>query len=583
MLARLLDWYVSTPNPIVAGARAFVRRHPGLRSSGLAMVSLVLAPRAELARWLRGAIDPKLQAVMDARQIGGSLAIADLEQVWEAAGRARRVLCIGDAPELDQVEIVLRAANPSAAVTLSLTKDLNAGKFDLIVEVARVAPAQAGNAAVDQPDGTKIIRIGRPGAKRADQHGVAVPRKPAAAGSLREKLARGDPLHVVILNDCGFRFGAGIAARRQAASFLLKGWKVSLVTWAGGESVSAPAITGVAGLAQNFAVQSVPDVEEVIRSIAMLRPDLVMVGTLHGSAWPIGIISRLRATGVRVAAYMHDCYFVTGRCVHMGPCTKFVSGCDAECPTADERPRLARDRIAAAWRERADIFTGPEAVPLIANSRWTEDVVKRRFADAARTDVVHLGLDHDLFAPMAKSAARRLLALPQDKTIVAMGAFDVGDRWKGGPLFQELHKALLERGDIAVILLGESSERLASERSFGRVTDERLMPLILNSADIFVSAAIAESFGQMLLEASACAVPVVALDVGGVRDVVAREETGILIEQTTPGDLLAGVERLIADPKLGNDMGRRARARVESQFTLMHQAEAWIACLRRLC
>jgi glycosyltransferase involved in cell wall biosynthesis len=194
---------------------------------------------------------------------------------------------------------------------------------------------------------------------------------------------------------------------------------------------------------------------------------------------------------------------------------------------------------------------------------------------------VHLGLDHDLFAPIPKTAARRLLNLPQ-KPIVAMGAFDVRDQWKGGPLFQELHKALLGRDDLAVVLVGASSHGLASARSFGRVTDERYMPFILNAGDVFVSAAIEESFGQMLLEASACAVPVAVFDVGGVRDVVADGETGLLVKHTKVDDLFAAVERLIADPGLRERLGRNARARVERQFTLMHQADAWVSCLKQL-
>ena len=49
--------------------------------------------------------------------------------------------------------------------------------------------------------------------------------------------------------------------------------------------------------------------------------------------------------------------------------------------------------------------------------------------------------------------------------------------------------------------------------------------------DIFVSTATAESFGQSLLEASACVVPVVAFDVGAVGEVVVDDETGLLVKE----------------------------------------------------
>jgi glycosyltransferase involved in cell wall biosynthesis len=191
-------------------------------------------------------------------------------------------------------------------------------------------------------------------------------------------------------------------------------------------------------------------------------------------------------------------------------------------------------------------------------------------------------VDHDLFAPMDKPAVRELLDLPVEKTIVAMGAFDLTERRKGGSLAQTLCRALGARDDVAVIIAGRSPGGTASARSFGHIEDERLMPFVLNAADIFVSTAIEEAFGQMLLEASACGVPVVAFDVGGVRDVVVHEETGILVGAVDATALLAAVERLIPDPKLRERLGRSGRAKVERQFTLAIQAEAWAQCLRRL-
>jgi glycosyltransferase involved in cell wall biosynthesis len=133
-----------------------------------------------------------------------------------------------------------------------------------------------------------------------------------------------------------------------------------------------------------------------------------------------------------------------------------------------------------------------------------------------------------------------------------------------------------------VIIVGRSSQEIGAVSSFGRIEDERLMPFILNAADIFVSTAIEEAFGQMLLEASACAVPVAAFDVGGVRDVVAHEETGILVGNLDATELLAAVERLICDPALRERLGGSGRARVESHFTLALQADSWAQCLGRL-
>jgi glycosyltransferase involved in cell wall biosynthesis len=303
------------------------------------------------------------------------------------------------------------------------------------------------------------------------------------------------------------------------------------------------------------------------------RPDLVIVGNIHGAGWPIEILTGLRDRGANVIAYMHDCYWITGRCAYPRSCERYLTGCDARCPTPHEYPKLAPDKIAAAWRERANCFTGPRAIPLVANSRWTAQLAQTRFP-AARVDVIHLGLDHNLFAPIQKEAARRMLGLPSDMPIILLGAINVEEEFKGGPVFRDLCKMLAARSDIRVAVIGRGSNAIACVRAFGLVNDERLMPLILNCADLYVSTAVQEAFGQMLLEAAACGVPTVAIEAGGISDIV-TPETGILVREKSAAALMAAIDLLLSAGTLRETMGRAARDRVLQHFTLAHQASAW--------
>jgi glycogen synthase len=100
-------------------------------------------------------------------------------------------------------------------------------------------------------------------------------------------------------------------------------------------------------------------------------------------------------------------------------------------------------------------------------------------------------------------------------------------------------------------------------------------------ADIFVCPSIYEPFGIINLEAMACETPVVASAVGGIPEVVSHGETGLLVPAETldpseveprhpeqfARDLAMAVNALLADPALRADMGRRARERVEQQFS----------------
>jgi glycosyltransferase involved in cell wall biosynthesis len=627
MLTRFLDWYFSTELSTVVWIREFVRRHKALRamarallfairgsierlrmlhSNARALIRALPSTSYYLRDWMWPTIDSSVSAILTARATGGAISISELEKIWDWGKRSRCALCLGAPPELAQIDIMLRAARTRSITLCRSPADAKfaapvSARFDLIV----APPAAQASEFADQlshrsQDLPHFLKVPEIGSKRSDYYRFAAKKLKPERGtdkspqSLYERLAQGDRLRVVLLNDVGFQYGAGVALRRQAASFLLNGWDVAVVAWKPGLDTAQPSVTGLKDFDNWLGVHEMEHIhasqgllnEQIVAEVAAkvnsLNPDIVITGNLHGAGWPIGILTRLQERGVMVAAYMHDVYLVTGRCAQPMSCQLFRTGCDASCPTPDEYPALAPEKIAGAWQDRAEVFTGKAAIPLIANSSWTHNVVSQRFGNAAHTDMVHLGLDESLFSPISKSAARRLLRLPQNKPIVVMGAVDVSDRWKGGPLFRGVHQALLKRRDVGIILFGRSSEMLPSTKSFGMVRDERLMPLILNAADIFVATGIAESFGQTLLEASACALPVVAFDVGGVRDVIVNEQTGYLVNQQSVDALLAIIDKLIADPTARETLGQNGRLRVEQQFTLSYQAKAWINCLKRL-
>jgi glycosyltransferase involved in cell wall biosynthesis len=195
---------------------------------------------------------------------------------------------------------------------------------------------------------------------------------------------------------------------------------------------------------------------------------------------------------------------------------------------------------------------------------------------------VPLAVDHELFAPIPKAVARRLLGLPTDGLVVVMGAVDILNKWKGGELFRQLLQRLQARGDVSTLLFGQSSALLTCTKSFGLVDDERMMPFILNSADIFIGTATEEAFGQTLLEASSCGLPVVAFDRGGIGDIVVDGQTGVLVKTLNADELYDAVNRLLADASLRSMLGEKARARVMSHFTLARQSRAWLDYFKEL-
>jgi glycosyltransferase involved in cell wall biosynthesis len=74
-----------------------------------------------------------------------------------------------------------------------------------------------------------------------------------------------------------------------------------------------------------------------------------------------------------------------------------------------------------------------------------------------------------------------------------------------------------------------------------------------------------------LIEAAAAARPAVATDVGGVGEIVAHERTGFLGRDVD--ELAFGLDRILTQPGLAGEMGRRARMRVATRHGAERLAE----------
>jgi glycosyltransferase involved in cell wall biosynthesis len=595
--SRFLRWLLNSESPAAVSMRETIRGNGVLIGAARGFMRSVRA-LSRLQRRLRDKFksreERRLDAIMAARMVGGSLTTEELEQIWHRCRRADRVLVVADGPEREQIGIILKSTR------VRNTRKSRAGEagtldpdgFNLIVigpgeEIESLAPRLVADAA------EKVLNVGCVG-KRSAYMSLARRYSPVnEQKSVRDKIAGGDTLRVVCLNDVGFRYGAGIALKRQTASFLLSGFEVHVVAWAPGEDDNMPSVTGIRDFEGWRGVRNVGGelrreqdssrmVERLLAILRAIDPDVIVTGNLHSTKFPLELAKRLKELDALVISYMHDCFWATGRCAYPVLCNLYLTGCNETCPTAEEYPRLPAEKIGPAWHIKSRIFEGKTGIPLAVNSEWTKTVAVQRFGSRARVDTVPLAVDHELFSPMPKAVARRLLGLPEERAFVVMGAVDVLNKWKGGELFRQLLERLQARGDASILLFGQSSTLFGSTKPFGLVEDERMMPFILNAADIFVGTATEEAFGQTLLEASACGLPVVAFDRGGISDIVINGETGVLVKNLDVNELHEAVRQLLADAPRCQRLGQNARLRVEARFTLAKQSSVWLDYLKDL-
>lgn len=181
--------------------------------------------------------------------------------------------------------------------------------------------------------------------------------------------------------------------------------------------------------------------------------------------------------------------------------------------------------------------------------------------------VVGNGVDTERFSPMDRQAARARYNLPKDaKVLITVGA--LVER-KGFHRVIDCLPALLSRHpNLHYLIVGGESpegdmetELRAQVRRLGLVGRVHFLGLVtpealkwpLSAADVFVLATRNEGWANVILEAMACGLPVVATDVGGNREVIAREDLGKIVPF---GDHNALV--LALDQALSRDWNRSA-------------------------
>ncbi len=111
---------------------------------------------------------------------------------------------------------------------------------------------------------------------------------------------------------------------------------------------------------------------------------------------------------------------------------------------------------------------------------------------------------------------------------------------------------------------------------------------ILSAATVFVCPSVYEPLGIVNLEAMACATAVVASDVGGIPEVVADRQTGVLVHYDAADPeffetrLADAVNALVADPERARQYGEAGRQRCIAEFSWAHIAEQTLEIYRKV-
>ena len=257
----------------------------------------------------------------------------------------------------------------------------------------------------------------------------------------------------------------------------------------------------------------------------------------------------------------------------------------------------------SSWVERTAIEAADAVIAVSSGMR--EDVLSTYHAlDPARVHVVRNGIDTEVWYPTAPTPGESVLeelGVDREKPLVAF----VGriTRQKGvAHLVAAAHRF---SPDLQLVLCAgapdtpeiaaevtDAVQNLSRERT-GVFWVREMLPIgkireILSAATVFVCPSVYEPLGIVNLEAMACATAVVASDVGGIPEVVANGETGLLVHYDAADPcgfetrLADAVNTLAADPEKAERFGKAGRERCIDEFSWARIAEQTLEIYRKV-
>jgi phosphatidylinositol alpha-1,6-mannosyltransferase len=223
---------------------------------------------------------------------------------------------------------------------------------------------------------------------------------------------------------------------------------------------------------------------------------------------------------------------------------------------------------------------------VLANSRFTANLVRETGVDPNRIEIVKLGCDVDHFQPLpVRMELRQKLLGSRDGDRVILTVGNLVARKGHDMIIRCLPKILKRIQDVTYLIVGDGPYRkqlealaesmgLRDRVIFAGQISEKDLPDIYRLSDIFampsreiLDQCDVEGFGLVFLEANACAKPVVAGRSGGIPDAVENGITGLLVNPLDLEEIADAIKNLLLNKDLAIRMGNQGRFRVVNEFS----------------
>lgn len=304
------------------------------------------------------------------------------------------------------------------------------------------------------------------------------------------------------------------------------------------------------GLSSRFATKC------LINKIEKINPDIVQLHNIHDHYLNYKILfDYFNRAKTKVVWTFHDCWAFTGHCFHFVPkdCDRWKIQC-YDCPLKNEYPKTIIDRSYKNYNLKKFLFSGSKNLTIVPASYWMANFVKQSFLKDKRVEVIHNGVDLNVYKPMGLKAS----ALDGKFRIIA-----VSNIWNSDKGEQDVYKLreMLPVDEYEITMVGLSASQISNLprgiEGIQRTQNVNELVRLYSNADVLVNPTYADTFPTINLEALATGTPVITYRTGGSPEAI-DDRTGVVVEQGNVEALAEVIRRMKIYPLSSNDCRNRA-------------------------
>lgn len=311
------------------------------------------------------------------------------------------------------------------------------------------------------------------------------------------------------------------------------------------------------------------DTIKLIKWIDKIGPDLIHIHNIHGNWIHLEtLFDYLKRSGKPIVWTLHDCWPFTGQCAYFEyiKCFKWIDGCH-DCINLNTYPKsFFFDHSKEQWIKKKEMFNGFDNLIIVTPSEWLSKYVSRSFLGGYEIEVIHNGIDLEIFKP-CENNVRETYGILKNKKIL-LGVANSWSSRKGLNQLIKLNELIDDHYQMIIVGLNHRQLKKLPNSIIGieRTNSRESLVKLYSAADVFVNPTLEDNFPTTNLEAMACGTPVVTFNTGGSPEAL-TPDTGIVVFKKNEFELLKAIKEVLTFSDIENKCRNNAKRFSKEIFT----------------